>query len=62
MPAFTVTKADIRPGTRFDTQFETNCLVVTEPDETTGFDAYDSDGILCMFSVEMVTNIWEPRK
>lgn len=44
----------------FDTAFEENCLALGEPDIYGAFDAYDSDGVICGFSVAMVTNSWNP--
>lgn len=38
----------------FDTEFETGCKVITEPDADGNFNAYDSDGVECQFNIEMV--------
>lgn len=41
-------------GQTFDTPFETNCLYIGMLDDFGSFEALDSDGILCSFSVDMV--------
>lgn len=51
----------LTPGTRFDTEAESRCEVVTTP--TPGYDptppgnfvAYDSERVLCDFHVSMIT-------
>lgn len=48
---------DLTPGTIFDTPFEQGCEVITEPDDLTNFQAYDSDRVVCSFSVVMVSRI-----
>lgn len=56
----------VKPGVRFDTQFETGCVVAEDPCveqyagpprglPVYGFDAYDSEGVLCRFGTNMVT-------
>lgn len=47
----------LRPGDVFNTDYEQGCVVVTEPDELGNFDALDSDGVLCSFSLVMVRQI-----
>jgi len=53
---------DISPGTVFSTRFETNCVVVTEPDEYGDFIGKDSQGVECHFSTDMVEDIPNPDK
>lgn len=48
------------PGAVFDTFVEQGCTVITSPDagvEDTGFDATDSEGVLCHFGIVMVGNV-----
>jgi hypothetical protein len=52
----------IKPGTKFDTPFENNCVVAENPDteETVAgnqfmFDAYDSENVLCRYNSRMVS-------
>jgi len=44
----------LTPGTIFDTPFEKECEVITEPDEQGNFDAYDSERVVCSFCTVMV--------
>lgn len=44
-------------GTRFSTPFESGCVALSEPDKFGSFDAYDSEGVICTFSVRMVKRI-----
>lgn len=48
------TSFDIRPGTKFDTDFEEGCIALTSPDDLDNFDALDSDGVRCNFALIMV--------
>jgi hypothetical protein len=57
----------LTPGTVFDTNspdgqlIERGCVVATMPDDRGNFDAYDSDGVLCAYNVDMVDkgeNYW----
>ena len=41
-------------GDRFDTMFETGCTVSSLPDVDGNFLAIDSDGVVCVFHVDMV--------
>jgi len=54
---------ELKPGDRFDTAAESGCIAVTapEPDGFTAgnFDGLDSDGVLCSFSLVMVTAIYK---
>lgn len=46
----------IVPGAEFDTPFESGCKVAEDPEWDgfgRSFTAYDSDGVLCQFSVTM---------
>lgn len=45
------------PGAVFSTPFESGCLVVSAPDDEGSFDALDSDGVLCRFSLQMVEQV-----
>jgi hypothetical protein len=55
---------DLTPGTIFDTPFEQGYEVITTPTTHVGLDsnfqAYDSDRVVCSFSVVMVTSICVP--
>lgn len=44
----------IVPGAVFSTPFESGCVVVTTPDDYGNFDALDSDGVRCQFTLAMV--------
>lgn len=48
----------IEPGTRFDTPFEDGCVAVEVPDDLGNFVALDSDGIECLFFIDMVTKTY----
>ena len=50
----TVRPQGLTQGTIFDTPFEKECEVITEPDEQGNFDAYDSDREVCSFFTGMV--------
>jgi hypothetical protein len=50
-----VQPSEIRPGREFDTEFEQGCVVASTPDAQGKFDAYDSDEVLCSYSIQMVT-------
>lgn len=52
---------EIRRGTLFNTPYETNCRVVTLPDEHGNFDAIDSDGVLCGFHLVLVCGANHPK-
>lgn len=52
-----MTGDQIVPGAVFDTPFESGCVVDTEPNADGHFDAYDSDGVLCSFTLAMVTRV-----
>jgi len=45
-------------GTIFDTEFESNCLALTMPDVDGGFVGMDSDGMLCDYTLAMVTRTY----
>lgn len=55
----------ITPGTVFDTEFETGCVVVDDPQgmyltfkgSSFNFTARDSDGVECGFNSAMITKI-----
>lgn len=40
--------------TVFDTPFESGCVALESPNEFGGFDAVDSEGVVCQFHVAMV--------
>ncbi len=44
----------IYPGVVFSTLAESGCVATSAPDEDGNFDALDSDGVLCSFSLVMV--------
>lgn len=44
----------ISAGTVFDTEYEQGCIAHSTPDEVGNFDATDSDGVVCSFSLAMV--------
>jgi hypothetical protein len=48
---------EIHVGTVFDTDFETGCVATTEPTQWGSFNAIDSDGVECTFSLSMVTEV-----
>ena len=52
---------DLPVGTRFDTEFETGCVVTIPPgDEELGagnFLALDTEGVECLFHVQMITEV-----
>ena len=50
---------DIKVGTVFDTEYESSCVAVSEPNADGEFIAKDSDGVECWFNVSMVTVIWK---
>lgn len=50
---------DLVPGRRFDTPFEAGCVVFSAPDTDGNFLAWDSDNVLCEFSVVMVSRVGE---
>jgi hypothetical protein len=45
-------------GTEFDTDYERGCHAVTRIDDYGNFYGLDSDGVLCLFSVDMVAATW----
>jgi hypothetical protein len=52
----------IKPGTKFDTPFENNCVVASESDIEIAakgkhfmFDAYDAENVLCRYTSLMVS-------
>jgi len=49
--------AQLLPGTRFDTPFESGCVVWSRPDDDGEFLAHDSDNVLCAYNVVMVTRV-----
>lgn len=49
----------VKPGLLFDTPYETGCEVITPVEIGGGFDGYDSDGVLCLFGVNMITRLYE---
>ena len=48
-----VASQKITEGTVFDTEFEQGCIVVTAPDELGHFEARDSEGVACEFSLRI---------
>jgi hypothetical protein len=48
---------DLKVGTRFDTEFESYCVVTDPPDELGNFLAIDSEGVECQYGIEMVEHI-----
>lgn len=43
-------------GMKFDTNYETGCIVVALPDAQGNFVGLDSDGVECEFHVSMIIN------
>lgn len=46
-------------GTVFDTPFENGCVAVEAPDDLGNFVALDSDGVECLFFIDMVTKTYD---
>jgi hypothetical protein len=46
------------PGTLFDTPFESGCRFVSDIADDGSFNAFDSDGVLCSFHVDMIERIY----
>lgn len=42
------------PGVLFDTNAESNCEVITLPNQSGDFYAYDSDRVECMFNTDQI--------
>ena len=52
-----VLPADLAVGRRFDTEFETGCVVTGPVEEGGNFLARDSDGVECSFNILMVVRV-----
>lgn len=56
----------LTPGMRFSTcmpdgsPIESGCEVVTPPDASGSFDAYDHERVLCSFDIRMVASVGQP--
>lgn len=52
-----VDPSQLRPGVRFDTEFEIGCAVTGPVDGNGTFEGRDSEGVECQFTVLMVVRI-----
>lgn len=51
----------VNPHCTFDTPFERGCVVCASANIDGEFTAWDSDGVMCSYSVEMITQLRAPR-
>lgn len=49
--------AQLIPGAVFATPFESGCIVLEAPDAHGHFEAADSEGVVCGYTVAMVTAV-----